>query len=141
MRCPVSSYRLLIGPFALPLSPDIVRAATPFFPRLFRTFPVIALAWVLVPVTGRFRSIALHFHGSGRLCFILNSERLKIPPDVCRRLTLSRIPAKSPHSVGRTVPKASFLTGTAGQTWVFFYRSSLFPKPLNCLPVSIRKKP
>src|SRR5690606_10717342 len=31
--------------------------------------------------------------------------------------------------------------GTAGQTWVFFYRSSLFPKPLNCLPVSIRKKP
>src|SRR5690606_13347465 len=53
MRCPVSSYRLLIGPFALPLSPDIVRAATPFFPRLFRTFPVIALAWVLVPVTGR----------------------------------------------------------------------------------------
>src|SRR5690606_40458251 len=53
MRCPVSSYRLLIGPFALPLPPDIVRAATPFFPRLFRTFPVIALAWVLVPVTGR----------------------------------------------------------------------------------------
>src|SRR5690606_40575514 len=63
MRCPVSSYRLLIGPFALPLSPDIVRAATPFFPRLFRTFPVIALAWVLVPVTGRLHALAHHFTG------------------------------------------------------------------------------
>jgi len=42
-------------------------------------------------------------------------------------LTLS---AKSLHAVGRTIPKASFLTGTAEQTLGLFDRSSLFSKPL-----------
>jgi len=41
--------------------PDIVRAATPIFSGFFRTFPVIALARVLVPVTGRFPGYASLF--------------------------------------------------------------------------------
>src|SRR5690606_12976686 len=126
MRCPVSSYRLLIGPFALPLSPDIVRAATPFFPRLFRTFPVIALAWVLVPVTGRLPSKAFH---SGQALFYFEIGTPKNTPDVCRRLTLSQISAKSLHSVGRTIPKASFLPGTAGQTWGLLTVPSFSQRP------------
>src|SRR5690606_2582278 len=60
------------------------------FPGFLRTFPAIALAWVLVPVTGRLPSKAFHF---GQALFYFEIGTPKNIQDVCRRLTLSQISA------------------------------------------------
>jgi len=68
----------------------------------------------------------LPFISTGAAAFVLKRGTPKNSPDVCRRLTLS---AKSRHSVGRTVPKASFLTGTAGPTWGLLTVPPFFQSP------------
>lgn len=41
-------------------------------PGFFKAFPLIALAWVLDPITGRFQSFAPHFKGTARLALFLS---------------------------------------------------------------------
>ena len=100
---------------------------------------MIAPAWVLVPVTGRLPSRAFH---SGQALFYLEIGTPKNSPDVCRRLTLSRNSANF-HASLLDAPsrKQAFSPAPPDRLGAFFYRSSLFPKPLIAYRDSSRKKP
>jgi len=108
------------------------------FPGFFRIFPVIALAWVLVPVTRRLPSMAFQ---SGQALFYLEIGTPKNSPDVCRRLTLSRNPANFHASLLDAPSRKQAFSPAPPDRLGAFDRSFLFPKPLNCFPDSLRKKP
>src|SRR5690554_2389486 len=108
------------------------------FPGFFRIFPVIALAWVLVPVTRRLPSMAFQ---SGQALFYLEIGTPKNSPDVCRRLTLSRNPANFHASLLDAPSRKQAFSPAPPDRLGAFNRSFLFPKPLNCFPDSLRKKP
>src|SRR5690554_7108364 len=108
------------------------------FPGFFRTFPVIALAWVLVPVTRRLPSMAFQ---SGQALFYLEIGTPKNSPDVCRRLTLSRNSANFHASLLDAPSRKQAFSPAPPDRLGAFDRSFLFPKPLNCFPDSLRKKP
>src|SRR5690554_4193769 len=100
MRCPgifFTDYKF--GLLACPFHRNI-RAATPFFSRIFPHLPGDCTSMGAGASHGKVTVHGLSL--MGRLCFILKSERL-ISQDVCRRLTLSRNTANfHGKSVGRS---------------------------------------